>query len=460
MMDKLDVLNRDQFVDQLVSLTENISANRKTVSFALDGAWGSGKSFVLDMFEERLGAIQAEEKVHEKFFIIRYNCWKYDYYSEPLVAIVSSVIDIINQKTEIWPDSDKKATVIAVLKGIGNTLFSIANSGIKEKTGIDVKESFDTIKAGVNDKEKQIDRVHKYDDFYAVKKALKSLQKLLGEISQDYTVVFLVDELDRCIPEYSVKVLERLHHLTEDADNVITILSIDKTQLQNSIRQIFGFDHPEKYLEKFIDFEIKLDFGTISEKITEKYAEYISLFDKGAFKFNDSIEEFLQALFTNIDVRLQEKIVERTRIAHNLLYKDRKDYVFMCMELLLAVLICAYDNDLPSFNEPVPLGDGEHAYDRIFCKSSRGNPPAFSSFFAEKCSDLSIRYEHLFPEDRIGYVLPSSVSLYGALLFVWYWMHPSNKRITFKHNRGDVYSPIENYHKELKKFVDTILVLK
>ena len=50
-MDKLDILNREEFVEKLINLTENISANKTSTSFAIDGVWGCGKSFVLDMFD-------------------------------------------------------------------------------------------------------------------------------------------------------------------------------------------------------------------------------------------------------------------------------------------------------------------------------------------------------------------------------------------------------------------------
>ena len=50
-MDKLDILNRDEFVEQLVRLVENISENKTSTCFAINGAWGSGKSFVLDMLK-------------------------------------------------------------------------------------------------------------------------------------------------------------------------------------------------------------------------------------------------------------------------------------------------------------------------------------------------------------------------------------------------------------------------
>ena len=42
---------------------------------------------------------------------------------------------------------------------------------------------------------------------------------LAKALTESNTVVIIVDELDRCIPEYAIKVLERLHHLTEEKEN-------------------------------------------------------------------------------------------------------------------------------------------------------------------------------------------------------------------------------------------------
>lgn len=51
------------------------------------------------------------------------------------------------------------------------------------------------------------------------------------KLSQDYTLIFIVDELDRCIPEYAIKVLERLHHIADGVQNMVTIIATDKTRL-------------------------------------------------------------------------------------------------------------------------------------------------------------------------------------------------------------------------------------
>ena len=148
-MRKLDILNRKEFVDKLVNLTKNISNNRTSTTFTINGVWGCGKSFVLDMYEEQLNTIQSKKTAADKYFVIRYNCWKYDYYEEPLVAIVAVMIDIINEKTKLWNDEKKRARVLGVLKAVGASLLTVGNNTIKDKTGLDIQLAYQTVKGKV-----------------------------------------------------------------------------------------------------------------------------------------------------------------------------------------------------------------------------------------------------------------------------------------------------------------------
>ena len=124
-MDKLDVLNRDTFVEQLVRLMNNLSDNKSSTCFAINGAWGCGKSFLLDIFEERLGEIQSENTSKDKYFVVRYNSWKYDYYEEPLVAIVSTMISIVEEKTKLFPSSQRREEILGILKSAGVVLYDL-----------------------------------------------------------------------------------------------------------------------------------------------------------------------------------------------------------------------------------------------------------------------------------------------------------------------------------------------
>lgn len=454
-MDKIDILNRDAFVDNLLRLMNNISSNKASTCFAINGPWGCGKSFVLDMFEEQLSVIQSEETFTDKYFVIRYNSWKFDYYDEPLVAIVSTMIAAIEEKTKLFPDSKEKREILGMLKATGVALLSIANDALKEKTGLDVQKAYGIVKSGEKEGAAAYESEHDYDVYFGFNKMIAKLTELLAEISRDYTIVFIVDELDRCVPEYAVKVLERLHHLTENQSNIITVIAIDKLQLVASVKQLFGFENPEKYLEKFINFEIKLDNGSVSELISEKYADYIALFDKDIFQFDDSVEECLQAIFKGIDIRTQEQLVKKAAIAHKLLYTEKRDYSFMCMELLTTVMICVHKYkglfDDSSF-------DGS-SFDRVF-KVKRGEgSPEFTEFFKEKFELINFRSGHSFSGEAPKYVLPEKPTLYGAIILTWCWMH-SKRSAVIQHTTGDAYSPVSDNCKELLKFAEMINLMQ
>ncbi len=455
-MNKIDILNRDKFVDDLLRVMENISENKASTCFALNGAWGSGKSFVLDMFEAKLGQIQSEETFTDKYFIIRYDSWQYDYYEEPLVAIVATMISTIEEKTKLFPDCKEKREILGMLKAAGVSLLSLGNAVVKEKTGMDFQKAYETVLKGEKDGAEAYEKIHEYDVYFGFNKVMDELIALLQELAEKYTVVIIVDELDRCLPEYAIKILERLHHLTENNNNTIMIIAIDKKQLMSSVKQIFGFESPEKYLEKFFNFEIKLDYGIPSEKIVEKYASYIDLFDKEIFPFDDSIEECLQNILKDIGIRKQEQIIKKVMLTHKLLYIDKKDYSFMCMELIIAVMLFIYNEDAKFLEKTVDMSNLESAF-----TSSKGkNQPTFSTFFIEKFEQISFSRHHRFSDEPLCYILPSKVSLYGAIIFTWYWMHGKNKNTVIQHTKGDSYEVISHNYEELKKFVETISMMR
>ena len=453
-MEKIDILSRAEFVNRLVTLTENVSNAKTNASFAINGAWGSGKSFVLDMYEERLNEIQFEQTATDKYFVIRYNCWKYDYYEEPLVAIVAAIIEIINEKTKIWNDETKKVRFLGVLKTVGATLFSLVNGGIKDKTGIDAKALCETLNTNIKAEEEKVVQSHKYDVYFSFNQALIRLQQLIAEISEEKTVVFIVDELDRCLPEYSIKVLERLHHLAENLTNILTVISIDKIQLEQSISKIFGFKDSGKYLEKFIQFEIELDNGIVSDRIIEKYPEYTNLFDKNLCMFQDSVEEFIQVIFTGIGIRRQEHLFKKAKTIHQLLFTEAKDYSFMCMELLLIVLVCEYGHSAQGIENSVI----ENSFKESFLISE--TEPKFAEYLDEKFQDVNFAHPFNNYSTAAIYLLPKQPSLYAMILFYWYWLHKESDAFVIRCGKNETYMHVGDYITELKTFLQTIELIK
>lgn len=452
-MGKLDILNRDEFVDRLMKLIENISANKTSTCFALNGAWGCGKSFVLDMLEERLNQSRSPDTAKSEYFVIHYNCWKSDYYEEPLIAIVATMIAAVEEDTMLFPDTKEKHEILGMLKAAGVSLLSLVNSAVKSKTGLDFMEAFNTVREGMADGDKKYEELHTYDVYFGFNQVMQGLKEELCKLSEDRTIVFVVDELDRCLPEYAVKVLERLHHLTEDSRNTITIVSVDKEKLTKSIDQLFAIDQPGKYLEKFIRFEVKLDCGTVNASFSEKYKDYYALFDKDIFPFDDSLDEFIEKVFGEIPIRTQEQLVERAMLVHNLLFTDKKDYSFMCMELLLAVMICHYNNDL---EQPVSINDP--AYTSVFVQSKSDNKPPFVDFFKEQFSNYSFSGVQNLITGAYQRIIIGKVGLYGAILYLWYWVHKQNREYTVGFPSATNYDTIANYD-DVKRFAETIKLI-
>ena len=339
MSDKIksvDLLNRQEFVDRVIRIIELQSVQKKTSCFAINGKWGVGKSFVLNMLEELL------DVRYDEFLLFHYNCWQYDYYDEPLVAIVSSMLDTIDEKENLIP-SDAKAKIKGFLKAVGSALLVKANEAIEKKTGFNPQEIIDVITDATERSAEKIEEEHRYDSNFIFKATLKRLQETIRDLANDKTIIFVVDELDRCLPEYAIKILERLHHVFADIPNVQVILSIDKSQLEHIIKKTFGENtETQKYLSKFINFEVNLDEGSFSDdtEFDNKFAFYLQ-----KFKYlNDDtkpyqVNEFKTRIFDGIDMRSRIEIIDKCDLVHSLLNKDDAmfDYTYMCLELLCGI---------------------------------------------------------------------------------------------------------------------------
>lgn len=416
-----DLLNRQAFVDQLIDVADTLAKCRKNSCYAITGSWGSGKSFVLDMFETQASKIGLEGTTLDKYLIFRYNCWEYDYYEEPLVAIVASMLDQINEKTNLLP-KDSKARLIGVFKEVGKCFLTTAASAIKVKTGVDACSLLDMAENGVSAAKTEVVDMHEYDHYFEFKKNLEKLRKEIKKLSEGQTIVFIVDELDRCLPEYTIKVLERLHHLFNEIPNVQMVLSIDIDQLEHTVMQIYGEKTDVKmYLQKLIGFEIKLDLGTINDSFYGRFEDYFKSFViKQDITDIQEVNWFFSLIMEGLDMRSRFAIIERCDLLHTLAYKEeRADYCYMCLELLLVIL---------RNNTPIDIRFAKEQFGitRVFeagriTPSSTYIPPQGLKKLSEMFSKNKAPNRHglLFEEDRNGsevYTRVENRSLLGRLL--------------------------------------------
>lgn len=189
-MNKVDILNREKIVEQIFTLIDHMTDNEISTSFAINGPWGCGKTFVLDLLQEKLENYQSESSSDNKYFVIRYNCWNYDYYEEPLIAIVSSLLPIIDKKTKVFPGSKTLKEAKGMLKAAGEVLVTIGSATIKNTTGVDISKAYELIKTGKHFGDEEYKEDNQYDIYFCFKQIIERLSDALEKIAKEYSIIF------------------------------------------------------------------------------------------------------------------------------------------------------------------------------------------------------------------------------------------------------------------------------
>lgn len=246
-----DKIGRTEIVDKICSLVDNLQKD-KHFCLALNGDWGSGKTFVMQIIEEKL-------KTNAEYTVIKYDAWENNFYSDPLISILSCVIDgVQNKLSEIQgglaagkeiakqikdvalQDNGKIGVFARAIKGIADLVKLFNKPFTKDTDGKNISgfKSYQSLLKEVKDKLNLITEYEEYRD-------------------KQNKLIILVDEIDRCLPDEQLKILERLHHLF-DVKNCAVICAINKDCIAKNVQTTYGIDGNE-YLRKFFDFNYRLE---------------------------------------------------------------------------------------------------------------------------------------------------------------------------------------------------------
>lgn len=340
MSDKIDLLDRKNFIGNVIKIVNQMSDNKKGCCFAIEGGWGIGKTFVIEEVEKQLRKLQSEETNSDRYFVFHYNCWQYDYYEEPSVAIISAMTASIQEENAIFSEGVDN-TVKAGCELAVKKLKEIAGIFIENRIGVNLISIAEDIK---EKRDEEQEAIFEFDKMFNFSQTIEKVRKELQEIAEERTIVLVVDELDRCIPEYAIKVLERLHHIFYGLENVVVIMAIDRTQLEHSVEEMFGAKNDnnsmdiEKYLKKFIDFSMVLDNGKVNESLEQKYDFYFQRFEVERAGDNEEMKKTLSMLLSEIDIRRQEKIIEKAHLVHSLICNENVHISVLVFEVMYEIM--------------------------------------------------------------------------------------------------------------------------
>lgn len=295
-------------------LTDVVNTYADGFVLAIDNEWGAGKTTFVKMWQQQLK--------NEGFQTIYFNAWENDFDSNPLVAIMSELETLTNAKNKkVFKSVIEKGAVL--IKNIAPAILkAVADRYIDSKVIIDAIEN--TTKASTEILEKEI------KEYSSKKKTIiefrKELENFVKQGENTKPLIFIVDELDRCRPNYSVEVLEQIKHFFS-VSGIVFVLSIDKKHLGSAVKGYYGSEQIDsnEYLRRFIDLEYSIPIP--QTKLFNDYLfgyyqlnDFFSSNERSKFpEFRDDGQQLLKiadVLFTKINatLRQQERVFALTRL--------------------------------------------------------------------------------------------------------------------------------------------------
>lgn len=306
-----------RFIDILNAISDNCV-------IALDGNWGSGKTFfvkqakmVLDAFNSFVTIYEKDDdeaikatwnKIHPKDsgellpqISVYYDAWENDNDDDPLLSIIFEILKSVKSDYSFKADVNlvKIAAAIAELLS-GRTFQSLIEAAKQE-------DPFASIKGGRNLRSS-------INDFF---------NSLLPERG-DRLIIF-IDELDRCNPNFSVRLLERIKHYFT-SDKVIFVLAVNIHELQNTVKQYYGngFDAC-RYLDRFFDLRI-----TLPPPDMQRYYQSIGFSSSSSYIYDQVAHEIIKQY--HFEMREIARYFRLIKIAASVPTHDGSRYDFSFLE--------------------------------------------------------------------------------------------------------------------------------
>lgn len=248
-----DPLHRKREIEDFLKM---LIAVEPPYTFVIDAPWGSGKTFfvkqvarvlqmanpALDINLETLNATLGEtatELPATPCLPIYFNAWEDDHFDNPILPILASIANAAGEES-VKEEKDFGKGIISVIEAAASLI----------GYGGDINGAIENFSG---------------TDFLARYKEEKELRTKIDELIKNYLpgianrAVIFIDELDRCRPEFAIKVLEQTKTLFQQ-ENIVVVYSTDITQLAHSLQGVYGPSFEgRKYIERFYDKRLELN---------------------------------------------------------------------------------------------------------------------------------------------------------------------------------------------------------
>lgn len=296
-----DLLDRQRTIDKW---TERFIKNGNHLVLAVHAEWGMGKTFFAKQWHKHLKK--------SNYPVCYIDAFENDFIDDPFKVITFSIINQLKENENIKKGLDKE---IQDFENEGKNYLWEAVKLTGKNSILSLLSLIPYIRADKTAEEfikmyKENISKNPYAEEDSYKIHVKNFKEKLAKLVYDNKpLVIMVDELDRCKPNFAIELLEKLKHLY-DVDNVIFILFINENELANIVKGYYGSElNGHEYLRKFIDIRAELpelnqetckDFIKKHTKILESNFKYINTpiecIEELIKLFNFSLRDILQLI--------------------------------------------------------------------------------------------------------------------------------------------------------------------
>ena len=252
-----DALGREKFAKHLTDLVN--SAGNVPFCVAVDGGWGSGKTFFLKRWRTEFA--KKDKAASEQGNVIYFDAWEDDFHVDPLTAIIGQLWKEIKSPVfkEIC-DSVKENWETIIGKTVKTACHYYGPGLVPDLTSGDLQ----TVSRKI------------VGEYLETRQSIDELKKLLKELADktkketNKPLVIVVDELDRCRPTFAIELLERVKHVV-GVPGVVFVFGVNLKELEKSIKSVYGDIDSEDYLRRFFH----PPFLALPQAGASKYCRYL-----------------------------------------------------------------------------------------------------------------------------------------------------------------------------------------
>lgn len=342
-MRELTFSSRDEFTREPIAekIIKLLDSEIEVSPLIIDGKWGTGKT---EFCFKLKNLIEANNTHNYKVGYV--NAFQADHANEPLLALIAEVASLHSDDDEKSKFIRKSIPYLRLITGVGlkAAVGFVFGKYAAEAPSI-LSESVNAIKDGSDSLiDQSLESMIK--DQVEAEKNLVALKDALISISTETPIILLIDELDRCRPDFAVMMLETIKHVF-DVKNVQIILITNVEQLKATIKHSYGSEtNSRDYLYKFFKYQINLPTATkdTEGKSVENNVTHFKTIVQASnvipqdFKDNQFIYEI--PTFLDVGKLSLRKIEQTVRCVETLIiFEDKEQSKLRIVEQILIVFL-------------------------------------------------------------------------------------------------------------------------